>query len=601
LRLNLQLHALALTLLALSAAGCATSRETSTPPPGAVSPPPVATESPSDPRIGLAPGWTNAGEATWNLRVVAEAPLQAPFIDPASPGAFQFINSDLAFKGDIVIQGNFYGIQFWDVSNPAAPRLVSTITCPGSQNDVSVYGDLLFTSVEALNGRIDCGTEGAPDSVSAERMRGIRIFDISDLEHPRPVANVQTCRGSHTHTLVTDAEDPENVYVYVSGSAPVRSPSELAGCSSAPPEEDPNSSLLRIDVIQVPLAAPETARIVSSPRIFAGLTTPETHAEPGDTTTAAPKGVSPDQCHDITVYPAIGLAGGACQGHGFLLDIHDVKNPTRMASVIDQNFSYWHSATFSNSGQTILFTDEWGGGLQPKCRDSDPREWGANAIFTRDGETLTFRGYYKLPVAQTEFENCVAHNGSLIPVPGRDIMVQSWYQGGISVFDFTDPAHPYEIAFFDRGPVDGTKMLPGGSWSAYWYNGYIYSSEIARGLDVLELVPSEHLSRNEIDAAKLIHMDALNVQDQPRLLWPKNSVVAQAYLDQLERSEDLDAATIAQTRQGLESAMGESGAQRVLTLTAIATRLESTADGSGDPQKVRGLADVVRGLMSAGS
>jgi hypothetical protein len=430
-------------------------------------------------------------------------------------------------------------------------------------------------------------------------MRGIRIFDISDIANPRLITNVQTCRGSHTHTLVTDPDDTANVYIYVSGSSPVRPEEELAGCVAEPPAQDPNSALLRIDVIQVPVDSPEEARIVSSARIFEGLETPPTHPEPDQQVEGQAMGPSPDQCHDITVYPELGLAAGACQGHGLLLDISDPVNPNRTADVTDENFAYWHSATFNNDGSKILFTDEWGGGTVPRCRATDRPEWGANAIFTREGDELTFQSYYKLPVPQTPEENCVAHNGSLVPVPGRDIMAQSWYQGGISVFDWTDPANPYEIAYFDRGPVDTTQMAMGGSWSVYWYNGKLYSSEIARGLDVLELVPSEHLSQNEIDAARLVHFDALNVQTQPSYDWPPSFVVARAYLDQLERNDGLVPDQIATIRSELDRAEGLAGQAQSDALTALATQLEGYAEGAADAEKTRTLAAAVRELADA--
>ncbi|HXF95946.1 MAG TPA: hypothetical protein VNI61_07565, partial [Gemmatimonadales bacterium] len=589
-------------------------------------------------------------------------PPPEPFLNRDQPGDFRFINSDLAFKGPYVIQGNFSGIQVWDIANPASPRLVTAYMCPGAQNDVSVYRNLLFVSAEALDGRVDCGTQGVQDSVSQDRMRGIRIFDITDIAHPKPIANVQTCRGSHTHTLVRDPRDTANVYIYVSGSAPVRSPNELAGCSALPPEVDPNSSLFRIDVIQVPLAAPQQARIVSTPRIFAGLGAVRSHGEsPEDSAAAArraaqarargaftvmveniemvlpPPFVNPmldsvvkarggagaptaadsaalraalpaliakmveesnvtTQCHDITAYPAIGLAGGACSGYGILLDIRDVANPRRIAAVADSNFAFWHSATFSNDGSKVLFTDEWGGGLQPRCRASDRYEWGADAIFTISGAALTFRSYYKLPAPQTPQENCVAHNGSLIPVPGRDIMVQGWYQGGISVVDFTDPARPVEIAYFDRGPLDSTRLRGGGSWSAYWYNGYIVSSEIARGLDILELQPSAWLSQNEIEAAKLVRFDFLNVQEQPRFEWPASPVVARAYLDQLERSNGLGRERVSAVRDALARAERLSAAARRDALTQLATELDADASRAADGAKVRLLAGVVRDL-----
>jgi len=307
----------------------------------------------------------------------------------------------------------------------------------------------------------------------------------------------------------------------------------------------------------------------------------------------------PVQCHDITVYPALGIAGGACAGYGVLLDIHDPAHPRRIAAAADSNFAFWHSATFNNDGTKLLFTDEWGGGLAPKCRATDKPEWGADAIFTVAHDTMTFRGYYKLPAPQTPFENCVAHNGSLIPVPGRDIMAQGWYQGGISVFDWTDPAHPKEIAYFDRGPMDSTKLVGAGSWSAYWYNGYIYSSEIGRGLDVLELVPSGLLSQNEIDAAKLVHFAFLNVQDQPKLVWPASFVVARAYLDQLARSNGLAADKVAAARSALARAERLSGPQRRDALTQLATQLNGDSQGAADQAKVRTLAAAVIDLANA--
>ncbi len=625
-----------------------------------------------DPRVGLRAGWMDAAQAAWNLRLVSTTPPSADFINPSNPGDFAFINSDLSFTGPYVFQGNFSGVQVWDIADPKAPRLHKAFVCPGSQSDVSVFRNLLFVSGEALNGRTDCGTQGVTDTVSHDRLRGIRIFDITDIANPRHITDVQTCRGSHTHTVVTSPTDTENVYIYVSGSAPVRSPNELAGCSSAPPDSNPNTALFRIEVIQVPLAHPEQARIVSSPRIFQDLAAPARHGEAPEDIAAARRAADsarthggfvaqidgqdvivgpgfirgqldslvkarggtgaptaadtatlranlqsivtsrveaqrrrqgpptgPTQCHDITVYPAIGLAGGACGGYGLLLDIRDVANPTRIGAVADSNFSFWHSATFNNDGTKILFTDEWGGGLQPRCRPTDKPEWGADAIFTLSGTAMAFQSYYKLPAPQTANENCVAHNGTLIPIPGRDIMVQGWYQGGISVFDWTDPAHPREIAFFDRGPMDSTKLVGAGSWSAYWYNGYIVSSEIARGLDIFELRPSAFISQNEIDAAKLIHFDYLNAQDQQKLVWPASFVVARAYLDQLARGGGLAPAKISATRDALARAERRTGQGRRDALTRLATQLTGDAPGAPDPAKVRALAAALTDLANA--
>ncbi len=630
--------------------------------------PEVAPSAPSpDPRIGLGAGLFDAEEAVWNLRVLSKTPPPEEFVGVS--------NSDLAFIDHYAIQGNYNGIQIWDISNPSQPSLVVGYVCPASQSDVSVYENLLFVSGEGLGGRLDCGTEGVREAVSPDRLRGIRIFDISDIRNPKYIANVQTCRGSHTHSVLVDPDDKENVYIYVSGSAPVRPAEELPGCSGAPLDEDPNSALFRIEVIRVPLAHPEQAAIVSSPRIFSDLVAPPRHGlAPEDIAeverarargafiadiegqpfvlpdrwsramldsivesrggsgapTAAdsaalrdyiPKLVAqrlgergegprpgPTQCHDITLYPEIGLAGGACEGYGFLLDISDPVNPKRIDAVSDSNFAYWHSATLNNDGTKILFSDEWGGGGQPKCRATDPPEWGADAIFTIENRKMRFRSYYKLPAPQTSLENCVAHNGSLIPIPGRDVMVQGWYQGGISVFDWTDPSNPVEIAFHDRGPVDPARMQGGGSWSVYWYNGLIVSSEIARGLDIFELTPSAYVSQNEIDAAKSVKLDYLNAQGQPKFVWPPSFALARAYVDQLERSGGLSESRVSSTRRALDSAEKASNAARREALAKLAAELraeatakaamelEGTTSGSHDGGKVRKLADAVREL-----
>ena len=450
--------------------------------------------------------------------------------------------------------GNFQGFTIYDIENGAKPRLLSSVVCPGGQGDPSVYRNLLIVSVEQTRGRIDCGTGGVKETVSPERFRGIRIFDISDLRRPKQVAAVQTCRGSHTHTLVTDPRDRDNIYVYVSGTGVVRSADELVGCSGKDPKDDPNTSLFSIDVIQIPVNAPERARIVNQPRIFsdaatgalAGLWQGGNHG-PGTQASRITR-----QCHDITVFPDIGLAAGACSGNGLLLDISDPVHPVRLDAVTDKNFAYWHSATFSADGSRVIFTDEWGGGTRPRCRAADPVTWGADAVFDVVDRKLRFAGYYKMPAPQSELENCVAHNGSIIPVPGRDIMVQAWYQGGVSVFDFSDAAHPVEIAFFDRGPLDAKDLILGGYWSAYWYNGHIYASEIARGIDVFSLIPSEFLSKNEIEAARLANAADLNVQLQHRVTWPRSSVVSLAYVDQLTRSRAIQPARADAIRSTLE-------------------------------------------------
>ena len=548
-----------------------------------------------DPRVGLKTGFRDAGEAIRHLTHVSNTPKQEGWFDPKNIGSFDYANSDLAFQKNLVFQGGWHGWQAWDISNPKAPRLRKAFVCQGGQGDLSIHGTLLFMSVEDLVGRVDCGTQGVRDTVSSERFRGVRIFDISDLDNPRQVAAVQTCRGSHTHTLVTDKNDKANVYLYVQGTGPVRSPNELAGCVRS--AQDTASALFRIEVIKVPLAAPQEARVVNAPRIFAdaqgniaGLWKGGSHGEGTQNTGTT------DQCHDITVYPEIGLAAGACSGNGILLDISTPENPRRIHEVIDPNFAYWHSATFNNAGTTVLFTDEWGGGTAPRCRATDRPTWGANALFSLGADRkLQHTGYFKIPAAQAASENCVAHNGSLIPVPGRDIMAQAWYQGGLSVFDFSDPASPVEIAFFDRGPI-ADQLTLAGFWSTYWYNGYIVGSEIGRGLDLFELQPSEFLTKNEIDAAKLVRYDEVNPQLQMRITWPAAFPVARAYVDQLQRSNGLPAARLTTVSRALDAAEKAAPAARRQALTLLASQLTADASRSRDAAKVRLLQDVVRQL-----
>ncbi|MGD9629951.1 MAG: LVIVD repeat-containing protein [Pyrinomonadaceae bacterium] len=577
---------------------------------------------PTDPRAKLKPGMFDAGEAAFGMKHltlfkkpdtfkigsdlddpkvqkalaqfgipdISKFPKeQLPFLKDFLDAGFD--NSDLAFQGNYLFQGNYHGIGIFDIAEPAKPKLLTAMLCPGGQGDVSVYKNLLFMSVEGANGRLDCGDQGFPrnppgtrgiPAAQKDRFRGVRIFDISNISEPKQVAAIQTCRGSHTHTLVTDPKDKENVYIYVSGISFVRQAEELAGCSAGPPDKDANTALFRIEVIKVPVAAPQDARIVSTPRLFMD---PKTGAlnglnDGGSHDSEDRKPQDTDQCHDITVYSELGLAAGACSGNGILLDIKDPANPKRIDAVNDPNYAYWHSASFSNDGSKVIFTDEWGGGGGPKCRTTDPNIWGANAVFNRVGNKLLFAAYYKLPAAQTETENCVAHNGSLIPVPGRDLKVQSWYQGGISVMDFTDAAKPIEVAYFDRGPINGERLISGGTWSAYWYNGYIYSSEIARGLDVLELVPNKYLTQNEIDAARSVRLEALNVQSQQRYVWPRSLTVAKAYLDQLERSKALPAGQIAALRTNIDKGDRAALKKRAGSLMKAAALSKSAADVS---------------------
>ena len=555
----------------------------------------------SDARVGLAPGLFDAGTAAKGMELLASAPRPSGFFNPSSPGDFRYANTDLAFSGNNVFVGGYYGFQVWDVSDPGKPVLRASLVCPGGQGDVSVHGTLLFVSVEETSGRVDCGTQGVLDTVSTERFRGVRIFDISRLDAPRQVAAVQTCRGSHTHTLVPDPNDAATMYVYVSGTGVARPDSELKGCSGSIPTMDSASSYFRIEIIMVPLATPQEARIVNAPRIFADpVTGAISGLWPGGAHGAGTQTTSDtNRCHDITVYPEFGIAAGACSGNGILLDIRDPVNPVRIDEVIDRNFAYWHSATFSNDARTVIFTDEWGGGLAARCRASDRREWGANAMFERGDGKLRLAGYYKLPAPQTDAENCVAHNGSLIPVPGRDIMVQGWYQGGISVFDFTDPRNPVEIAYFDRGPITPERIEMGGHWSAYWYNGRVYGAEIARGLDVLRLVPSEHLSENEIRAAELVRVDAFNPQLQTRVAWPASFVVARAYVDQLRRNPQVGPEWTSGVERALDQAERLQPARRRPALTQLGAQLERDATASADRDRVVALAAAVRALANS--
>jgi hypothetical protein len=561
----------------------------------------------TDARVGLAGGhWIDASEAISNLDLVAHRDRPAGFFNPADRGDLHVINTDAAFQGHYVFQGNGRGVLIWDVSDPKNPTLTSTTVCPGGQGDVSVYHNLLFVSTEGPTGRIDCGDNGVESPVSPERLRGIRIYDISDLAHPKQVAAIQTCRGSHTATLVPDPADKGVVYVYVQGISPVRPAAELAGCSGLSPEQDPNTALFRIEVIRVPLASPQDAKVVATPRIFAdaktGVVNGLAKATQGDTLAGVQAMSETNQCHDITVYPAVGLGAGACSGNGILLDIRNPADPKRIAEITDPNFAYWHSATFSNDGKRVIFTDEWGGGWAARCRGSDPVKWGADAIFTiTPDRKLRLDGYYKLPAPQSDVENCVAHNGSLVPVPGRDILAQGWYQGGISVFDFTDPAHPQEIAYFDRGPLDTHKLLLGGFWAAYWYNGYIYGSDIGRGLDVLALKPSQYLTQNEIDAAKTVQMEMSNPSDQTKLVWPASYAVARAYLDQLQRMGGLGADKLATIRSGLDAAEHMDGAKQRDALLRLAKQTEGEVKSAHDADRVHWLAGTIKDIAGTRS
>jgi hypothetical protein len=603
---------------------------------------------PDDPRTGLKGGLYDAGQAISGMELVSTTPKPGsyfgPDVDainkanseppppppaPPTPGAppaarggargpsYGGTNSDLAFTGKYLIGGNYNGINFYDVSDPAKIKLVTSLVCPGGQGDVSVYKNLVFMSVEAANGRLDCGIQGfpvpeataaltpapppaaggrparVPDPASPDRIKGVRIFDISDIEHPKQVADVQTCRGSHTHTLLVDPKDKDNVYIYVAGSAPARPSAELGGCSDKDPKEDPNSALFTIVIIKVPVAHPELAKVVNSPKIFSDPTTGDpnglwkggNHGE-GTETTSATRG-----CHDITMFESLGLAAGACSGNGILLDIKDPVHPKRLDAVTDPNFAFWHSANFANDGKSLLFTDEWGGGGQPRCKESDPMAWGGDAIFKLVNNKMVLSSYYKMPAIQEDNKNCVAHNGNLIPVPGRNILVQSWYQGGISIMDFTDPTKPYEIGYFTRGPVGvNGRRAGGGDWSSYYYNGYIYGSEMSRGIDVLKLLPSKYLTQNEIDAAAQVKLAELNVQNQPRIIYPENAVTAKAYIDQLARSNALTPDKVT----AITAAIDGKKTKEMKSFSASLKKDAATATAPGDVDRMNALAEILK-------
>ena len=533
----------------------------------------------ADARAGLSPGFEDAGQAIMNLKLVATLPKPPGFFDPQNPAELppvkpadseesaedddgqsnedtewgerspllSFSNTDMAFAGDKMVAGSYHGFNVYELQEDGLPKLFSSVVCPGGQGDVSIVGDLLIMSVEQTRSRIDCGLQGVSEDISPERFRGLRIFDISDPSRPVQVGQVQTCRGSHTHSVVSGPGEDGKIIVFNSGTSSVRNGEELEGCVGDI-AGDERTALFRIDVIEILVDDPSKARIVSSPAVFAD---PETGRlaglwQGGDHGEGTQETRQTNQCHDITVFPEAGMAAGACSGNGIIFDISDPYNPTRIDEVVDKGFAYWHSATFNNEGTKVLFTDEWGGGSRPRCRTYDPMDWGADAIYDIVDGQLEFRSYFKLPAAQVKQENCVAHNGSVIPVPGRDIFVQAWYQGGLSVIDFTDSANPFEIAYFDRGPIHEEHLIFGGYWSTYWYHGKIYGTEIARGLDVFALVPSQHLTENEIIAAEIADQGELfNPQQQFKVTWPAESVVARAHIDQLERSEALPDSLIA--------------------------------------------------------
>jgi len=586
----------------------------------------------NDPRNGLKPGKLDAGVATSGMKQVSFMPKPAEF---DSTSGLTFINSDLAFRDHYVYQGNFAGFTIWDVKNPAKPVKVAVVPCITSQGDPSIIGNLLFISAEGNGNRTDCAKGGVRDP--KDHMAGVRIFDVSNPAAPKLIKNVQTCKGSHTHTVIPDPKDKNIIYIYVSGSNNARPATELAGCNNGTDPADVNNSMYRLDVIKVPLNHPEQADVVTGARIFTGL-----EAAPQSTARAAaararggrgagtagrrggrgadssappppPRPTTPWNCHDVTAYPAVHLLAGACASYGLLVDISNPEKPVRLDARADTNFSLWHTAVFSNDASKVVFTDEWGGGTSPNCQATSMMEMGGNTTLTISAnKKYTQHAYFKIPTAQSAQENCVSHNGGLVPVPGRDIMVQGWYQGGVDVIDFTDPDHPYELAFFDRGSYDNPpepgdtasqgggrfRNTIGGSWGAYYWNGYVYSSELARGFDILELTPTDKLSANELAAAKLVKFVEYNPQSQPKIVWPAAFPVIRSYLDQLGRNDGLAAARRTAIANALTAAEKQTGAARGAALTALAKTVDADVSGAKDQSRVKAMSAEIKRLAA---
>ena len=581
--------------------------------------------STKDPRSNLKPGRLDAGVAERNMRLVSFTPKAAAF-DTAR--GLTFINSDLAFGGHYVYQGNFSGFTVWDVSDATRPKAVATVSCVTSQGDPSIYGSLLFISAEGGGNRNDCAKGGVKDP--KDHMAGVRIYDVSNPASPRLVKNVQTCKGSHTHTIIPSPKDKGVIYIYVSGSQGARPATEMPGCKEGTDPADESNSLFRLDVIKVELAHPEKAEVVTGARIFTGLgAAPRAAGRParqerpraaGDTTPLPPPPMptGPRNCHDVTAYPSAGLLAGACGSYGLLVDISNPEKPIRLDARSDTNFSLWHTAVFSNDGKKVVFTDEWGGGTSPMCQANSMMEMGGNTLLTLDPKKkYTQHSYYKINTAQSAEENCVSHNGGLIPVPGRDLMVQGWYQGGVSVMEFTDPDHPQELAYFDRGPIDAPpgadvpvsaggsaaggrgRGTIGGSWGAYWWNGLIYSSELDRGFDILELTPSNQLSKNEIEAAKLVRFEQYNPQSQPKIVWPAAFPVVRSYVDQLVRGNGLAASRTTAINAAIDAAERADGKARRDALNALARDVDKDVAGAKDPERVKMLSAAIKDLAKA--
>ena len=579
-----------------------------------------------DPRSTLKPGRFDAGIAISNMKQVSFVKKPAAFDTTAG---LKFINSDLAFGTHYIYQANFAGFTIWDIADPANPVMVSATKCITSQGDPTIYEHLLFLSAEGAGNRNDCADGGVKDP--KDHMAGVRIFDVSNPKAPRLVKNVQTCKGSHTHTLVPSPKDPRTIYLYVSGGQAARPETELAGCKNGTDPADPTNSLFMLDIIRVPLDNPENAEVIPGARIFTGLDAAgecKRYCLPSDPrrqAMAAQRGnqvpgmpTTPRNCHDVTSYPAMNMLLASCQTHSILVDITNPEKPIRINALVDtNNYQGRHTAAFSNDGTKLIQTEEWGGGTGPMCQASSMKELGGNTIITLDGKKKqTQRAYFKLGSAQSAEENCVAHNGGIIPVPGRDLYVQGWYQGGVNIMDFTNPDTALEIAYFDRGsinpprgadvpaqPVDpsvrGGGNTIGGSWGAYYWNGMIVSSELDRGMDILELVPSDQLSANEIAAAKLVRFERYNPQSQPKLTWPPAFVVVRSYLDQLVRHTGLSPERTTAISSELDMAEMKSGAARAAALNALAAQVHKDAVGAKDAPRVHTMAAEIQRLAAA--
>jgi len=582
----------------------------------------------ADPRSNLKPGRFDAGIAISNMKQVSFTKKPAPF-DTAS--GLKFINSDLAFGTHFVYQANFAGFTIWDITDPAKPVMASATRCITSQGDPTIYGHLLFLSAEGAGNRNDCGDGGVQDP--KDHMAGVRIYDVSDPKAPKLIRNVQTCKGSHTHTLVPSPKDPRTIYLYVSGQQAARPDSELAGCKNGTDPADPSNSLFQLDIIRVPLDRPEQAEVIPGARIFTGLDAggeckqfcapvePRRQAAAGGTRPAPDPAMptGPRNCHDVTAYPAMNLLAASCSTYSIVVDISNPEKPFRLDALTDtNNFQGRHTAAFSNDGKKLIQTDEWGGGTGPMCQASSMIELGGNTVITLDAKKKqTQRAYFKLPSAQAAEENCVSHNGGIIPVPGRDLYVQGWYQGGVDIMDFTNPDSTFEIGYFDRGSINPPKLIDGpqpppgtpevrgggntigGSWGAYYWNGLIFSSELDRGMDILELTPSAQLSANEIAAAKLVRFTDYNPQSQPKMTWPPAFVVVRSYLDQLVRSSGLASARTAAISSALDMAEMKTGAARATALNALAQQVGRDVAGARDGARVRTMAGEIRRLAGA--